>query len=356
MLRPLGRWRATILVFLSVGCQPTPDTTQLANNFDLVSAVAFSPNGDTLAAADFLGKEIALWHLDDPRQPILLNDTNIRFRTLAFSPDGKLLAVGTAANGVTLWNVTNGKKIATLGNADNSGVLSLAFSPDSGTLATGDTYSRVKLWDVASQTEIATLSGHTSIVLGLAFSPDGRLLASGSGDGSLKLWNLAQRQERWTKTIAENARVEDVVFLRDGQTLVTIVNGLNRYHPFIASKAPPPTNLTVSALMVLDATSGRKLQVMGMEAANRYALSLSADGRQLATCGTTIDQLEELQNFVQIWDLETREIVAKLQYSGDGMLTTLDVAFSPTRPTVAFGFEETVQLWDLSEWREPSFR
>jgi WD40 repeat protein len=218
------------------------------------------------------------------------------------------------------------EKIATLGNADNSGVLSLAFSPDSRTLATGDTYSRVKLWDVASQREIATL------------------------------WNLAQRQERWTKTIAENVRVEDVVFLQDGQTLATIVNGLNRYHPFVASKTPPPTNLTVSALMVWDAASGKELQVMGIEAANRYALSLSADGRQLVTCGTTIDKLEELQNFVQLWDLETGEEVADLQYAGEGMLKTLDVAFSPTHPTVAFGLEETVQLWNVSEWGEPSSR
>src|SRR5271166_5546107 len=68
-------------------------------------------------------------------------------------------------------------------------VYSVAFSPDGKVLATGSFDSTVKLWDFASKKELQTLKGHTLPVYSVAWSPDGKLLASGSQDKTIRLWD-----------------------------------------------------------------------------------------------------------------------------------------------------------------------
>jgi WD40 repeat protein len=70
-------------------------------------------------------------------------------------------------------------------------VTSVAFSPDGRLLASGSYDKTIKLWDVATGSLVRTLSGHTDDVYSVAFSPDGRLLASGSGDETIRLWDIS---------------------------------------------------------------------------------------------------------------------------------------------------------------------
>jgi WD40 repeat protein len=70
-------------------------------------------------------------------------------------------------------------------------VESVAFSPDGRLLASGSWDNTIKLWDVATGREVRTLTGHTDTVNSVAFSPDGRLLASGSYDNTIKLWDIS---------------------------------------------------------------------------------------------------------------------------------------------------------------------
>jgi WD40 repeat protein len=82
-----------------------------------------------------------------------------------------------------------GRKCAPCSGHTDS-VLSVAFSPDGRLLASGSGDNTVKLWDVATGQEVRTLRGHTDSVLSVAFSPDGRLLASGSQDGTVRIWGV----------------------------------------------------------------------------------------------------------------------------------------------------------------------
>lgn len=108
---------------------------------------------------------------------------------MVFSPNGKLLAVGSDDKTIKLWDIASGKVIQTLTGHSNL-VKSVVFSPDGKIVASGSNDNTIKLWNVATGKEIRTFTGHTSFVTSLAFSNDGKVLASGSADKTIKLWRL----------------------------------------------------------------------------------------------------------------------------------------------------------------------
>ena len=110
--------------------------------------------------------------------------------SVAFSPDGTLLAAGAEDGTVKLWDAETHKNIATI---ETDGVLPVAFSPDGKLLAFGGA-GKVSLWDVAMQKNVATLEGHTDLVWSVAFSPNGTLLASGAWNGIVQVWDVATRK------------------------------------------------------------------------------------------------------------------------------------------------------------------
>jgi len=164
-----------------------------------ISAVHFDPAGDTLALASGNGV-VCLWNLAEIAADLPPDSLKPRARikepkevtTIAFSPDGKLLATGSHNVPVELWDARTGELTATFPHAEYR-PKSVAFSPDGQSLSTGDESRIVRLWSVSSRQMRAILPGHQDDVNGVAFHPSGRRLISAgrTGDIPQKLAPLA---------------------------------------------------------------------------------------------------------------------------------------------------------------------
>jgi WD40 repeat protein len=149
-----------------------------------VVRVAISPDGRLVAGASLF--EVLVWQASDGRRLHARGGSHIQ--ALAFSPDGDTLAIAEGP-AVHLVRMTDGALLHTL-QVPKGGVNGLAFAPDGATLATACGDWAVRIWEVASGDLLYTLIGHEDQVLAVAYSPDGKTLLSGSQDNTVRLWYL----------------------------------------------------------------------------------------------------------------------------------------------------------------------
>jgi WD40 repeat protein len=196
----------------------------------VVRALVMSPDGKTLACA---GEDAAvqLWDVATAKAGAKLTTHTDWVLALAFSPDGKELASGGADGTVKVWEVATGKKRldvpARAAAAPNQPppeadtVMSLAFSPDGKTLAVGGSDTQIHLLNAADGKLLRSLAGHTSSVRALAFHPGGALLVSGGKDRTIRLWNPANGQA--LKTLeGHTAWVEGLALFAQGTRLASV--------------------------------------------------------------------------------------------------------------------------------------
>jgi WD40 repeat protein len=144
--------------------------------------------------------------------------------SVAFSPNGKILASGSADHTIRLWSVATHREIGRPLTADTEAVNSVAFSPNGKILASGSADDTIRLWSVATHLQIGRpLTGDTDAVNSVAFSPNGATLASGSNDDTIRFWSVSTHSQTGL-VLAEQGRVQDVAYSPDGATLADIVS------------------------------------------------------------------------------------------------------------------------------------
>ena len=209
-----------------------------------VRSVAFSPDGAILAAG-IRDSNVQLWDVAERKIVVTLRSSTHPVNSIVFSPDGKTLASASGHGDwrtegiVELWDIATRELTATLKGA-GSPINSIAFSPDGKTLAMGrrnsDTEDTVQLWDITTRELIATFKGHTDDVNSVAFSPDGYTLASGSDDGTVLLWDVAPLTDTPLQLSIYDVNQDSIVnlvdlatvgkmFGREGTGLLGDVNG-----------------------------------------------------------------------------------------------------------------------------------
>jgi WD40 repeat protein len=333
----------------------------LKGHTDPVNSVAFSPDGRMLASG-CQDNTVKLWDVSTRQELATLNGHTNSVFSVAFSPDGKTIASGGADNTVKLWNASTRQELATLkGHA--SSINTLAFSPDGKTIASGSTDTTVKLWDVSTRQELTTLKGHASFINTLALSPDGKTIASGSEDNTVKLWDVSTRQE--LATLKGHADyVFSLAFSPDGKTIVTgsednkvklwdvstrqeLVT-FNGHASYVRSVAFSPDGKTIASgsadktVKLWDASTGQELASLNGHTNSVFSLAFSPDGKMLASGSA--------DKTVKLWDASTRQELATLKGHTDHVLSA---AFSPDGRTIATAsMDKTVKLWNASTRQE----
>ncbi len=166
-----------------------------------ISAIVFSPDGKKLVSGT-LGGRVQMWDtetglelsrflagqdVDETAKSVSYQDS---IKTLAFSSDGTLLAVGSDHK-TRLFGSHKQNQLKEISH----GTASLAFSPDNSVLITGLRSGTIELWELATGEKLSTLDGHIAPVGTLVFSPDGKTLVSTGQDGTILLWDWEEALE-----------------------------------------------------------------------------------------------------------------------------------------------------------------
>jgi RNA polymerase sigma factor (sigma-70 family) len=334
-----------------------------------VQAVTFAPDGKSVASTGYdhlarrwdvvTGREIGHFGQQADREKAYAPTRWMH--AVAFSPDGKTLATGDHTDGwqlgtIHLWDTTSGAQIKVF-QVPPAGVRSLAYSPDGKTLAAASGDGTVRVWDVESGTERAALSGHAGAVHCVTYSKDGKRLATAGADGTVRLWD-AEKGTELRSLKAHEGGASGVAFSPDGKRLATAgadkaarlwdadtgqeLRKVERDKP-VRTVAFSPDGKRVACggtweVLLWDADTGKEERRLRGAHGEIFTVAFSADGRYVAAAALS-------HSVVFLWETATgRRLgeqsgheagqVSRLVYSADGRVIT------------SYSADQAVREWD----------
>jgi WD40 repeat protein/tRNA A-37 threonylcarbamoyl transferase component Bud32 len=336
----------------------------------MINDVAFSPDGSLLAMGSF-DKTILLWNVNYSEPSQTLSGHTAGVNSVAFSPDGTVLASGSSDATVRLWRVSDGTLLQKL-SGHTDGVSSVAFSSEGKVVVSGSMDGTIKLWQASDGALLQTLTGHTGGVTSIALSPDGATLASGSYDKTARLWRVADGAPLRTLTSSSGA-ILCVAFSMDGSDLAagsssgktflwrtsngTLRRTLSGHSSGVSSLAFSPDGTTLASgswdqvVWLWRVTDGLPIRKSDGHAAYIMSIAFSPDGKTLASGSNSprLDYTHEVDTFVQLWQVSNGTI--SQTFSNPRYYYSRDVGI------VAFSSDGTVVtgaggLWRISDGQE----
>lgn len=303
---------------------------RLRGHTGTITCLAVSPDGSLLASGS-ADRTIRVWNVQNWRESAILRGHASGLASIAFSPDGKQLASVGREGVLCLWDPRSGQELYRSPSQHRS-LNAVAYSPDGKLLATAGDDLVLKLWDAVTGRELAQLEWETNYQLNqskvlycLAFSPDGKTLAAGGwNDGVVHFWDVATRTLR-SALPAARAGPYFVAFSPDGRTV-----------------AVPDQ---IETVRLIDVQSGRLHGVLEGHRVGIRSAVFSPDGKTVATAGS--------DGVVKLWDASTAQ--QRLTLSGHTG-EVYSVAFTPDgRTVISAGHDQVIHLHD-AETGQPRTR
>jgi WD40 repeat protein len=281
-----------------------------------IKSIAFSPDGKLLASGSW-DKLIRLWDVNSQTLRLTLSGHQGLVEAVAFSPTGQLLASAGQMEHTPcrIWNVKTGKFERALDMSFNK-VNSIAFSPSGKILAVAHNFN-ITLWDPLTGALIHEFHENDSMIYSISFSPDGLLLAAGGSLDELQIWNVQTARLSWKiKLLSYSARATSVLFSPVGDTLAS------------------NTSFDYSGRL-WSARTGQLLRTLEGHKDVVRALAFSPHGEVVAT--TSKD------GTVKLWDVPTGKLLQTLTNPTGEVWS---VSFSPDGELLASAGEGgTISLW-----------
>lgn len=290
--------------------QPSGDTV-------LISTLAVSPDGLVLVADR--GANLEVWDMRGvPEFSAIEIGEAEPAQSVAFSPDGKTIAVGTLniRDSIYTYDVATLREKNIIKGYDASEV---AYSPDGKTLALWGQESSIRLVTADRGAIFRTLKGHTREVWTVAFTHDGGKLASGGPDNTVNLWDLSTYNERPTTIfrLSEDVDIRSLSFSKDDRLLaVGCGDGIVRLWDVVKSRELPP---------------------LGNEGAHLFQVRFSPDGKTLAA--------SSFDGTIKLWNVgDWREVITLRGHAA----AVQSLAFSRDSKTLASGSGDgIIKLWSI---------
>jgi WD40 repeat protein/predicted Ser/Thr protein kinase len=344
-LLAVGTWNAAGQPGIDLWDMSAGKVTKTLARETEVRSVAFSPDGKLLATFDNRG---SIKVVDWPSDRTLTNFTVPPPRrrptgVVVFSPEGNRLAIGEDYGHVQLLDLRTGT-VVPFQTQSSEGVTALVLSANAKLLAAA-LGSAVRLWDANSGESRGQLTNHTGWVKALAFTPDGRQLASASRDGTIRIWSVADHTElRCLRSSGEG--LEALAMLPDGRTLVTGSDGgsVCLWDATARSRVPAHTNWAIAfgidSLTEIE-TRQFALETLDPRAACRFGFAFTPDSRGFITT--------DRYGSLALWDARSVRVTENLPVLGSNHW---GVALSPDGRWLAAGkTPEILTIWDWTTRR-----